>query len=69
MNSQCSNPEVQDNICDDPFNQYINCLQVIFCVFVYYYVIIGMTQVLWRNVNLSKKSMKSVLILGSKINF
>lgn len=39
MNLLQSNPDAyQDNICDEPFNQYIFCLQVIcLCLYFIYY--------------------------------
>lgn len=69
MNSQRSNPSImQDNICDEPFNQYLVCLKVIYFLLLFYYII-GMTVILWMSVNHSKRNMTSVLILGSETNF
>lgn len=58
----------QNSICDGPFSQYTYCLKVIYCLFVLNYII-GMTRILWMNVNRSKKNMTNALILGSETNF
>lgn len=69
MDSLRFRPDIfQESLCDDLFHKYCVCLKVIY-IFIFNYYIIGMNQILWMNVNYSKKTMTNVLILGSGTNF